>query len=196
MSLLKRAGDLVYTFRFLKLLVTDFKDTEAYKLGIIDQNGKRIKEVKLNTAELKSAYTPFHRLVFNIKKIMAKAPGGSSQIASYAAALFLLKEKYNLKDSNLEKINEKLGIDSLDMLVENAGWFVLDNKMLSPGIYRVKNEKVINFNCEEVVNAKDQIKIMKESAYPVGDVFGIDVYEALHVRTNQKVYVTIGELIK
>jgi hypothetical protein len=196
MSLLKRAGDLVYTFRFLKLLVTKFEDTEAYKLGIIDKNGKRNKEVKLNTAELKSAYTPFHRLVFNIKKLMAKVPGGSSTLASYGAALFLLKEKYGLKDSHLEKINEQLGVDTLDMLVENAGWFVLEDKMLSPGIYRVKNEKVINLNCEEVVNAKDQVKVMKESAYPVGEIFGMDVYEALHVRTNQKVYVTIGELIK
>ena len=39
-------------------------------------------------------------------------------------------------------------------------------------------------------NAKDQIRISKES-YPVGDVFGVDIYEATHMRTNQKIYVTI-----
>ena len=43
MGIFKRAGDLVYTFRFLKLLVTDFKDTEAFKLGLIDDKGKRLQ---------------------------------------------------------------------------------------------------------------------------------------------------------
>ena len=95
-GVLKRAGDLVYTFRFLKLLITSFEDTEAYKLGLIDAKGKRIK--KAETSDERAAYTPFHRLVFNIKKLIAKAPGGSTKIASYAAALYLLKEKflYNL----------------------------------------------------------------------------------------------------
>ena len=40
MSLLTRASDLVYTFRFLRLLTTPFENTTAYKLGIIDEKGK------------------------------------------------------------------------------------------------------------------------------------------------------------
>ena len=46
MGILKRAGDLVYTFRFLRLLTTSFEDTEAFKKGIIDKDGKRRKEFK------------------------------------------------------------------------------------------------------------------------------------------------------
>ena len=34
-----RAIDLFVTYRFIKLLVTPFEKTEAYKLGIIDKNG-------------------------------------------------------------------------------------------------------------------------------------------------------------
>ena len=72
MSIIKRAGDLVYTFRFSRLLTTAFEDTEAFKLGIIDKDGKRDKTFTLNTSENRSKYkdyyTPFHRLVFNIKK--------------------------------------------------------------------------------------------------------------------------------
>ena len=30
----------------------------------------------------------------------------------------------------------------------------------------------------------------------LGDVFGVDIYEATHMRTNQKIYVTIGEIYK
>ena len=63
MSLIKRAGDLVYTFRFLALLVTKFEDTEAYKLGIIDENGKRRKDFNLsimkNREDYANYYTPF-----------------------------------------------------------------------------------------------------------------------------------------
>ena len=65
MGVIKRAADLVYTFRFLKLLVTSFEDTSAFKMGLINDKGKRIK--KPSTTEEKNAYTPFHRLVFNIK---------------------------------------------------------------------------------------------------------------------------------
>ena len=96
MSLLSRAGDLVYTFRFIKLLTTKFENTDAFKYGIIDANGKRIKTKKVESSEEKSAYTSFHKLVFNVKKVMSAAPGGGSKLASYAAALFLLKEKHNL----------------------------------------------------------------------------------------------------
>ena len=37
-----RAIDLFVTYRFIKLLVTPFKDTDAFKLGIIDEKGNRV----------------------------------------------------------------------------------------------------------------------------------------------------------
>ena len=104
MGIIQRAGDLVYSFRFITLLVTPFEKTKAFELGIIDENGKRNKDVKLDTSERKSAYTSFHRLVFNIKKIIAKAPGGSTRLASYAAALYLIREKLELTDKSIQRI--------------------------------------------------------------------------------------------
>jgi len=167
----------------------------AYKLGIIDKEGNRIKEKKIETGAEKSAYNTFHRLVFSLKRLLNKIPGGSSTIASYAAALFLIKETYGLRDSSLEKILENSGIEVLDLLSESTEWFVLENKMLSPGVYKVANGKVCNSTFEEVVRPKDKIRVEME-AYPVGDVFGIDVYEATHIGTQQKIYVTAGELIR
>lgn len=193
MSLLTRSADLVYTFRFLKLLVTKFEDTNAYKLGLIDDQGKKLK--KPQTSEEKSAYNAFHRLVFNIKKLLAKVPGGSSRLATYAAALYLIKEKYEVSDNNLEKILEKSGLEVMDLLRENSEWFLLEDKMLSPGVYRVRNDKVVNSTCEELVRSKDKIRVM-DGSYPVGEVFGIDVYEAVHIPTNQKIYITVGEIIR
>ena len=39
-----RAIDLFVTYRFIKLLVTPFEKTPAYKLGIIDKDGQRVME--------------------------------------------------------------------------------------------------------------------------------------------------------
>lgn len=195
MSLASRAGDLYYSFRFVKMLTTPFEDTDAYKLGIIDENGNRIKTKKVCTSEEKSAFTTFHRLVFNVKKLLEKLPGGQSRLASYVAALFLLKEKYELSDSTIEKIVEKSNLETLDFLAEKSEWYLLPDKQLSPGIYRLRESKLDNVNCQEIAKPKDKIRIQSES-YPVGDIFGLDVYEATHLNTNQKIYVVLGEIYK
>ena len=49
-------ADTIYTYRFLKLLVTPFRKTEAYNLGIIDETGKRIKDKKLSDEALLRSY--------------------------------------------------------------------------------------------------------------------------------------------
>ena len=94
------AIDLFVTYRFLKLLTTDFKKTDAYKLGIIDDKGHRIMKtgvdklkpkVEVVTTQQKNAYTILHKLVFNIKKLFNKVPGLRTKVGTYAAALFLLK---------------------------------------------------------------------------------------------------------
>lgn len=195
MSLITRAGDLVYTFRFLKLLVTKFEDTDAYKLGIIDEKGKRIKSKKVESSAEKAAYTTFHKLVFNVKKLMAKAPGGSSKIASYAAALFLIKEHLGIEEKNLDKILNECGYDMLDLLQEKSEWFMLSDKMLSPGIYRVRSEKCVASTCEELVQPKDKIRVA-DDCYPIDTIFGIDIYEATHINSSQKIYITAGEIYK
>ena len=195
MSLASRAGDLYYSFRFVKLLTTRFEETDAFKLGIIDEKGNRIKSKKISTSEEKSAFTTFHRLVFNIKKLLEKLPGGSNKVASYAAALFLLKEKYELSDATIDKIVAKSNLETLDFLNEKSEWYLLPDKQLSPGIYRLRESKLDNLNCQEVANPKDKIRVHQES-YPVGDIFGLDVYEATHLNTNQKIYVVLGEIYK
>ena len=195
MGILKNAADTVYAFRFIRMMVMDWKSWDAYKQGVIDENGKRNKEVKLDTDDKKSSYTPFIRLVANIKRLVAKIPGGGSKLGSFASALYLVKEKANLSEKGLKTICEKCDIEVLDFLNENNEWFLLENKQLSPGVYRVNNPKLLNKSCSELVWAKDQIRI-QEDCFPVGDVFGVDIYEATHIRTDQEIYVTASELIR
>lgn len=187
MGIIKRAGDLVYTFRFLKLLITDFEDTEAFKLGIIDDKGKRIRRPE--SSEERNVYTPFHRLVYNIKKLI---PGG--KIGSYASALYLIKEQFSVSEKKIVEALNQMGVDHLDLL-EDTQWFILEDGRLSPGSYRVSAPKVLNSSCEEMVNKKDVV-VADDNCHPVGSIFGVRVYEVTHRNTSQKVYVTARELFK
>ena len=88
-----------------------------------------------------------------------------------------------------------MNVEVLDFLNEKNEWFLLDEKQLWPGIYRVQNPKLLNGSCAEMVWPKDQVRVQEE-CYPVGDVFGVDIYEATHVNTDKQVYVTASELIR
>ena len=119
MGIVSRAADIYYTFRFLKTLVTKWEDMPAYKLGIIDDNGTYIfDKEKSMTGEEKDAYTIFHRLVFNIKRLMQKVPCGRSRLASYAAALFLLREHTDMTEEDMAKVLADAGIDIDSFLPE------------------------------------------------------------------------------
>lgn len=199
MGILKSAADLVYTIRFLKLLVTPFEKLGAYEAGIIDEEGNKRKDFSMNTVDNREAYrthyTPFIRLVINLKRIMAKAPGGQSVIARYGAALALIKEHGELSDKRIMEIHEETGIDILDVLAEESQWFVLKDKELSPGLYRMRYDTMTN-ECEEIVKKGDRIRVIETNAIPIDQILGIDIYKGIHENSKQWVYFTTGEITR
>ena len=48
---------------------------------------------------------------------------------------------------------------------------------------------------DELVWPKDKVRI-QDDCYPIGDVFGVDIYEATHVNTQKKIFVTASELLR
>ena len=106
MGILAGIGNIYFVYQFLKKLVTPFNKTKAFELGIIDEKGKILKRRRdLEGDEEKSAYNLSDTLIWNIKKLMGKIPGGKSRIASYAAALYLIKEQqdgYKITEEELE----------------------------------------------------------------------------------------------
>ena len=100
------AVDLFLTYKFIRLLVTPWKKTDAFTAGVIDDKGKLLVKVKNQTSAQEKTYTVFHRLVFNIKRILEKIPFGKSMIKSYAAALFLLREETGMVEEDILKVLE------------------------------------------------------------------------------------------
>ena len=115
---MSRIVDNLIAYRILKMLVTNFEDTEAYKLGIIDAKGKNIRKANtLQTSKERDAYTYLNRLVFNMKKIINKIPSGESKIKSLVAALWLVKEQYQSGSRSTALMQEKF--DNIMKLLDN-----------------------------------------------------------------------------
>ena len=90
-----RIVDNLIAYRIVKMLATPFDETDAFDQGIIDEKGKVLKKAsQLRTTKEKEAYTFLHRLVFNLKRIINRLPGGESKLKNVVAALYLIKEEY------------------------------------------------------------------------------------------------------
>lgn len=98
-----RVFNALVLYQFIKKLTTPFTKTKAYQLGIIDERGNVLKRRKdLKTQEERDAFGVFDVLVLNIKKIIERHPFGKSRLATYAAALWLIKEgNFQETDSDL-----------------------------------------------------------------------------------------------
>ena len=93
--------DLFLVYSFIRKLVTPFEKWEAYNLGIIDENGNMLikkKDFTLNAQ--KAAFGIFDQMILNLKKLLGKLPGGQTKLASYAAALWLIREEQRLDATN------------------------------------------------------------------------------------------------
>lgn len=189
MSILSRAADLGYAFRFLKLLTTPWNKLKAYELGIVDENGKNLKKAKeLKTKEEKSAYTIFHRLVFNIKRLLGKVPGGKSTLASYAAALYLIKEHTGMSEDKIEEIITKVLDDNLETDLTESQWFIKGDT-LNPGIYCLTKDMVSISTGEEIAKKNSKVRVL-EHTEPHSSFLGNNIYKVQHVLTKQELYIS------
>ena len=194
MGLLTRTTDTVYAFRFLRLLTTPWTKTGAYKMGLIDANGKVIR--KPETSEERNKYNIFHKLVFNIKRMLNVLPFGKTTIASYLAALYLIKEQTGISDRALSKIlKEVTGFDPRRIPLEESFWYLTEDGKLRAGKYILTRDVPLSMTGDMLALKKTAVTIAENSA-PVGNIFGINVYGATHCKTGQKVLITQHDIIQ
>ena len=199
-----RAIDLFVTYRFLKILTTPFEKMEAYKLGIIDEKGNRIRKpkstkpaVELATTELKNAYTILHKLVFNIKKIFSKIPGLRTKVGTYAAALYLLKDTFkesvddpDVFEKEFVKFLKENDIELDDSISEEVIGF---GEVLPKGEYVLVND-ILNKE-EEELSAKSGDKVVAyDDEPPIDTILGVEIFPVIHIKTQEKIYVSLEDI--
>jgi|TARA_B110000914_G_scaffold204979_1_gene199810 hypothetical protein len=203
-----RAIDLFVTYRFIKLLVTPFEKTDAYKLGVIDENGNRImpppkggvrqtKPASLNTTEEKNSYTILHKLVFNIKKIFEKVPGLRTKLGTYAAALFLLKDTFkesvddpDVFEKEFMKYLKEEGYEIDDSISEEVIGF---GEVLPKGQYTLVND-ILNKEEEELTaKSGDKVEVFDDEP-PIDTILGVEIFPVIHLKSKEKIYVSLEDI--
>ena len=189
-----RAVDLFVVYRFLKLLVTPWKKQEAYKLGIIDKDGKTLKKSRdLGTEVERSAFTLLHRLVFNLKRIMMKIPGVRTQLGTYATALFLLREHYNIENLPEGEITKFLIENKLVSFDNNISEEVMGfGNMLPMGEYKLKDQ--VTADDDEIDAQPGDIVSALEDIPPSDTILGVDVFPVIHKKSNKIIYVSLEDI--
>ena len=144
-----RVIDALVAYRVLKILVTPFKRTKAYKLGIIDEKGKVLITKSFPAGkrqEARKAYTLLIRFVFNLKRLLSKVgirgPLGSA--AAAAVAFFKEENDYNpIIEKEIYKYIKEQGFE-FDVN-ESYGEPIQHGKyIVNKDIYDLEGEIVIN----------------------------------------------------
>ena len=127
---MSRALDAVVVIRLLKLLSTPIQKSKAFTMGIIDADGKKIKNP--STAQERNAYSFLNRFVFKVQRALTRSQDmNAKRLLSFAAAMALLRE-YKEEDDDVE-------VSSLLELYMNDETVVQNSKLLESNIVSFKD---------------------------------------------------------
>ena len=88
---MSRLTDAYVTYRILRMLATPIEKSDAYKMGIINADGKKIKNP--STPSEKDAYSLLQRFVFKVQRALMKSPDrNAKRLLTVAAAMSILRE--------------------------------------------------------------------------------------------------------
>ena len=193
------AIDLFVAYRFLRILTTPWEDQPAYKLGIIDKDGKLLrKAASLRTIDEKQAFTLLHRLVFNLKRILSKIPGVRTKIGTYATALFLLKQHFGGQVEDEDMIEKafktwaiKNGYATEEELGEEVGGE--QSKILPKGSYKLTQDIFVGNQGDIRGKAGDEVIAFADT--PTTDnVLGKNIYKVVHQKSKTEIFVSLDDI--
>ena len=182
---MSRVIDAVIAYRVIKLLVTPFNKTNAFKLGIIDEKGKVLKKSRdISDPKERNAYTLLIRFVFNLKRILQKVgirgPLGSS--AAAAIAFFREQSGEQLTETaalDIEReVYKQITSEGFEFdLSENYG------EPLTEGTYKVKHD-IYNSEGDIVINIDEEVYFKETTDI----IMGYDVFK------HKDIYLTTEDL--
>ena len=124
---------------------------------------------------------------------MSKIPLVRTQLGTYATALFLLKEHYNLDNIPEGEINKFLMenklIDYSDNISEEVVGF---GNVLPTGEYKLKDQ--VTADDEEIDAQPGDIVSALEDTPPSDRILGVDVFPVIHKKSNKIIYVSLEDI--
>ena len=177
---MSRVVDALIAYRLLKLLVTPFNKTKAYKMGIIDDKGKVLikkkdfaRKIPSNKrSEAINSYTLLIRFVFNLKRLLSKV-GVRGPLGSAAAAAIAFFREENQYNPEIERqVYKHLKEQGFEFDVnENYGEPIPHGKYnVNKDIYDLEGEVVINKG--ETIDFNEDIQtIMGYDVFKYNDVY-------------------------
>jgi hypothetical protein len=129
--------DVFMVYQFLKRLATPFEKWDAFKEGVIDKEGNIILKKNKRNQNQKKSLKIFDVMILRLKRLLGKIPGGKTRLASYAAALWLIKEDWQSRSEEqlLSEGITDLDVDFLDYMREAK------NKKFQEFIAQISNEE-------------------------------------------------------
>ena len=126
-------------------------------------------------------------------------PGLRTKVGTYAAALFLLKDTFkehvedpDVFEKEFMKYLKEQGYEIDNSISEEVIGF---GEVLPKGDYKLAND-ILN-NEEEELSAKKGDKVVAyDDEAPVDTILGVDIFPVVHVKTQEKIYVGLEDLIQ
>lgn len=109
---MSRTVDALIVYRILRLFATPIDKMDAYKLGIIDADGKKIRDPK--NEEERNAWTLLTRFVIKVKHALLKSHDmNSRRLLTFAAAIAILREHGENAEENLDLLELYMDDDNV-----------------------------------------------------------------------------------
>ena len=165
---MSRVIDALVAYRVLKLLVTPFNRTEAFKLGIIDAKGKVLKKSKqLKDSKERNAYTRLIHFVSDLNRILSNI-GYRGPLGSAAAGAFaFFREEHGDNPEVVKEVYKYIKEQGFEFeIFENYG------EPLTEGTYKVKHD-IYNLDGDIVINMNESIEFNGD----VDTIMGYDVFK-------------------
>jgi uncharacterized protein YbjQ (UPF0145 family) len=96
-------------YKFIKLLSSPFNQMDAFRYGVIDKNGKYLKDVDNLKGQEKKSVDAFHRMIIGMKKIINthQNPTIRAKMKQLPTALMILQDEA-----------EKVGANGMEVITE------------------------------------------------------------------------------
>lgn len=163
--------DNLIAFRIIYMLVTPFDQTDAFKYGIIDKDGNALKKTKdLKTSDEKESYNQLTKLVFSLKRILGKLPGGKTKLASIVAAYWLVKEAHK----NKKTVTQQQLEEAID-LIENNRITLVEEELDVMNTIQLIEDGIANAAGAAVSTDKPAVRLNKQGK-PISGILGLPKY--------------------